>query len=507
MQTRKRKRLVDFNTLLMGLNVLIAMALLFCLDPKLFEDNPYINQESIVLALVLCLQTHVALWLERRWRDPFVIVLAFELIFFFGLRLVTLTFYPFSAVFDRYSYYAADSNFALIFILIANVFLYAGLFSVRYPDRMSIDTTGWRATSALKVIVLLICTIAVSYLSSRSTSGAGAGDSGLPRYLNFLVLVFSPAITVLMALVYVILLQRSLPRMALIAVATLILGEMLAHTLIGSRSAIMVFLEYCMFAVLAIRGRIAISSKQMLIGVVLAPAVAAGLVVTFVISSYNRASAADFAKFDLGSALKVTKEGGAQLSSSSLGMDAVIPPIANRAGFFDFSAEIIAHRDAYASQLNMTTYGKSIIDNILTPGFDVFDQPKISNSLYFLYDGLGTPAKSKVVSEDYQSDQLGIYGEFYGLFGYFSLPLFFLTGIAFKRVYGRAKASNPFMLAMRRVIALVMFLWIMESFGIDWAIIQVLTLIAGMYMFSFFFVTRRTAADVNPQVPDQALAT
>ncbi len=504
MQTPKRERLIDFNTLLMGLNVLVAVALSFCLDRKLLQDNPYIDQESIVLAVVLCLQTHVALWLERRWRDPFVVLLAFEMIFFFALRLVTLSFYPFSAVFDRYAYHAADSNFALIFILIANVFLYAGLFSARDPGRMAIDITGWRATSALKVIVLLLCTIAVSYLGSRSTSGGG--ESSLPRYLNFLVLIFSPAITVLMALVYVILLQRSLSRVALLAVAALILGEMLAHTLIGSRSAIMVFLEYCMFSVLAIRGRIAVSSRQVLIGVLLAPAVVAGLLVTFVISTYNRAGKADFATFNLGSALQLTKEGSAQLSSSSLGMDAVLPPIMSRAGIFDFSAQIIAQRDAYASQLNVATYGKSIIDNILTPGFDVYDQPKISNSGFFLYDELGTPAKSKVVSEDYQSDQLGIYGEFYGLFGYFSLPLFFLTGIAFKHVYAHAKATNPFMVAMKRVIALVMFLWVIESFGIDWGLIQALTLIVGMYIFSFFFVVRRAATAVNQQVPEQTPA-
>ena len=73
----------------------------------------------------------------------------------------------------------------------------------------------------------------------------------------------------------------------------------------------------------------------------------------------------------------------------------MLPPIFNRAGFFDYSAEIIAHSDRYKEEFNLATYAKSIIDNLLTPGFDVYDQPKISNALQFIYADLGKPSKER----------------------------------------------------------------------------------------------------------------
>ena len=91
--------------------------------------------------------------------------------------------------------------------------------------------------------------------------------------------------------------------------------------------------------------------------------------------------------------------------------------------FFDFTSEIIAHQVKYDSIFTIKTYLKSIIDNLLTPGFDLFDQPKIANSLNFIYLGIGNPSKL-LLETNYQSDQLGIYGEFFNLFGYFSFILF-----------------------------------------------------------------------------------
>jgi len=70
--------------------------------------------------------------------------------------------------------------------------------------------------------------------------------------------------------------------------------------------------------------------------------------------------------------------------------DLLLPKIFDRVGFLDFSSEIIANSKHYSNVINMTSYGKSIVDNIFTPGFDVYDQPKISNSLRFVYNPVTT---------------------------------------------------------------------------------------------------------------------
>src|SRR4051812_36956086 len=121
--------MVDFNRILVWANAVVAALMVWAFVQK--GANEYLDAESLVLALLLSLQTHVVLLMERRRRDPFVVLLAFILIFYFSFRICTLLLIPFSFAFERYEYTAADSNRALLFIVIANLFLYAGLHVVR----------------------------------------------------------------------------------------------------------------------------------------------------------------------------------------------------------------------------------------------------------------------------------------------------------------------------------------------------------------------------------------
>src|ERR1700733_8934135 len=104
----------------MVLNLIVA-----CLIGSAYsmaQNNDFIDQNTILLGLLLSLQTHLALQVERARRDPFVILLALITIFYFSLRLYTLALYSFSNTFAKYTYGPHDSNFALVFIIIANIF-------------------------------------------------------------------------------------------------------------------------------------------------------------------------------------------------------------------------------------------------------------------------------------------------------------------------------------------------------------------------------------------------
>ncbi len=155
---------IDINTVLQAFNLFVAGLIVYGMPYA--ANNPYIDQETMQLGLLLCLQTHVALFFERRRRDPFVILFAFTMIFYFSLRLFTLALYPYSVVFERYSYGPADSNFALIFMLVANLFLYAGFFSVKFKRNAAVDASGWRARSPTRVSVLMLVSIVYSYMSA-----------------------------------------------------------------------------------------------------------------------------------------------------------------------------------------------------------------------------------------------------------------------------------------------------------------------------------------------------
>jgi hypothetical protein len=475
---------VDFNSVLMGLNLIVA-----CLIGSVYfvaQNNDYIDQNTILLGLLLSLQTHLALQVERARRDPFVIILAFITVFYFSLRLYTLALYAFSNVFQRYSYGPHDSNFALVFIIIANIFLYAGLFCIRFQRNAVVDSRDWRPTAPARVVALMVISVIYFYFSALHWT---AGDQ--PRIVLLGGIFISPPIILLMALSYFLLFRKTLGRKAAIAIGTLILLEIAAHTLAGSRSGITTLIQNIMLTLLAISGAIKFRRGYFILGCVLAPIVLALLIATFTISTFNRVHK-EGVSLDLAQSIELAGEAQAQLGADAE-WELLLPPIFDRAGFFDFSAEIIAHADVYKDVFSLSTYAKSIIDNLLTPGFDVYDQPKISNTLVFVYADIGVPSKEmfETLPEDYHSDQFGMYGELYALFGYASLPLFFLIGFALKRLYVRLGSDNPFALAMKRLVVLSIFLRIVNSYGMDWTIIEMLPFVVAIYLYTFFFRSRR----------------
>ena len=475
----KDKR-VDFNSLLMVANVIVAGLLVWVFPHA--ADSAYLDGETIVLAIVLCIQTQAALWIERRRRDPLMLLLAFDMIFFYSFRIYTLALYSFSTVFVRYDYGPEDSNQALLFILVANLFLYAGLYVVRLKKAPRIHSEGWRPAAPGRVVTLLILTIIFGYL-------VGSLAGSVPRFFNFITNLLAPGLVVLMALVYYSVFRHSLSNTFVRVIGVLIVVEMVAHTLWGSRSALVLFGLYCIYVALALNGTIRIRTKYVVTGIVLAPFVAVMLVAVFAISTFNRAARDGGPSLDVGQSIQNAAMSGTDLVAD-VNFDLLLAPVTDRIAYFDFTAEIMAHRVEYADILNLPAYLKSIVDNLLTPGFDVYDQPKISNGLAFIYRGDGTPSKAHA-EESYQSDQLGIYGEFYVLFGYGSLPLLFLVAYGLKRLYVGLNNVDPFMLTMQRVVVLWTFLRTIDSFGFDWTLVETTNLLIVIYVYRFVFAATR----------------
>ena len=57
--------------------------------------------------------------------------------------------------------------------------------------------------------------------------------------------------------------------------------------------------------------------------------------------------------------------------------------LTERIGFLDFSLDMIANAASYSTIINLKYYLKSIVDNILTPGFDIYDVPSATHALDF----------------------------------------------------------------------------------------------------------------------------
>jgi hypothetical protein len=473
-------RLIDFNSVLTIVNLLVMALLLYGLS-QLGDANPYMDVETIVLALLLCVQTHIALFFERKRRDPFVILLAFTMICFFSLRIFTLAVYPYSNVFVRFPYDAGDSNYALIFILLANTCLYAGLYKVNVSVS-PINCDKWKATTPARALVLLLAVGLFAYTKGRYWT------TDVPRVFLFLEVLVYPATMFLMVFAYCLAFARSLGRLFTVTIIALVVIDLLLHSLAGSRGAILDAILQLMVVLLALRGSMSLRKSYVISGVVLMPVLILLMVGVFFVSTFIRVNRGMQGSFDISQAMDLSGKALSSASTAKLG-DVVLPPVFARAGYFDYSAEIIAHGEEYGGVLNLFTYFKSLVDNLLTPGFDVFDQPRISNALRFVYSSRGTPSKVEV-AEAYHSDQLGLYGELYALFGYASLPLFFGLAFSLKRIYVKIKGKNPFDLTLKRIIILIAFGWILNSYGFDWIIIETLVFWASVWMYRFFFRVR-----------------
>ena len=476
-----RNGLIDVNTILRSMNLLV-MALLLYGFSRLEGSNNYINQETIALALLLCIQTHIALVFERKRRDPFVILLAFIMICYFSFRIFTLVLYPYSDVFSRFPYDANDSNYALIFILAANTCLYLGFHKVKV-GASPVKFDNWRATTPGRALFLVLAVGLFAYTKdSYWTTG------NIPRGFIFLEAFIYPATVFVMAFAYCLAFAKSLGRAFTLAIILLLVLEMLLHTLAGSRGAIVATLEQLMVVLLAIAGSITFRRRYVTLGLLLTPALLVLLIGAFFVSTFIRMSTGIGNPIDFAQAIRLSGDALAGPSTATL-EDVALLRVFARAGFFDYSAELIAHSEQYDEVISFPTYGKSIVDNVLTPGFDVFDQPKISYALSFAYEIRGSPSKAEVARE-YHSDQLGLYGELYALFGYASLPLFFALAFSLKRIYVRLKGKDPFDLTLKRVIVLLVFGWIVNSFGFDWIILQAIVFGASVFTYRFFFRTR-----------------
>jgi hypothetical protein len=497
-----RFRFVDFNALLQLANACtIGLLLYVYFRFDSLPPNEYMDANTAALGLLLAAQTHAALWIERRRRDPFVLLLALWMILYYQLRLFTLAALPFSIVFDRLSYDVADSNFALMFILGANLFIYAGLSVVRFRGNLRVDIGDLQAKTPIGVAVLLLATIVFAYLR-----GAFWTADNVPRALNFVIGFFMPELVILMALVYLLLFHRSISRPFVWTIGGLIALEMLAHTLWGSRSAVMGLAQATLVAALAALGTIQVRARTVALGAVLLPALLGVLIALFSIATYNRVAREGAASLDVGQALTFAGEAREVLGDDPI-VDVLLPPIAARAGYFDFSAEVIANQEEYSAVINFPTYLRSLIDNLLTPGFDVFDQPMTANALRFIYYDQGQPSRA-MADAFYHSDQICVYGEFYVLFGFAALPLLFLGAMAWKSFYVQLRHPNPFILGAARAVTLLVFVRVLDSFGTDWTITTMVPYLAALFLFSYLFTVRRApallpdarAADTTPAV-------
>lgn len=468
-----KSKSIDLNTILKFINLSIVFIL--CYSYYKNGDSLYVNFITVLLGTVLSLQINLFLFIEKKRRDPFVLLLCLQMVFYFLLRILTLYEYSFSVVFLRFPFSVDDLNYSLFFILIANFVFYLGL-SINVLKSYSKNNISEFLSKKSKLVLV---PLAIGYFFSFYNQIGLSSLSGIISVLNGTFL--NIAIIIFMVLIYYFLFKNHLNKSVKFVIIGGVLFFVIIQTLIGSRSAILTLLNFILFSILAINNCVVIKRKYLYVFLFLAPI----MILFFAVSTFLRTRVENRETVGVNT-IEVLKEFDIK-SNFSESLDLVIMAVSDRIGFLDYCAEIISNEEQYSSIFNFGFYSKSIIDNVLSPGFDVFDTPKASNALRFIYYKDGVPRKSKV-AEAYQSDEFTFYGEFYALFGkWFSLIPIFFTGFLFKWFYLNLSKKDIYLYYLKRGLVLYVFYTMLNSFGLDWLCLDVFSIFFTYHIFKRFF--------------------
>ncbi len=467
------KYTIDLNKILQIANVIILVLLWFSYSEK--KTSIYVDFNTILLGTVLSIQIGVFLFFERKRRDPFVLLLCLQMSVYFLLRIVTLLNYDYSVVFLRFPFTAHNLNYALIFILVANLAFYFGLTINGVKSHLYNKASSVKPIKSYLVIVL----IGIGYfIAFYQKVGLGflEGIMGVVQslFVNLGTIMF-------MAIVYLLLFKDTIYIRTQNIIIIAIVGMVLLQTLTGSRAGILTIINYVMFALLAIDNYIKVKRKYLIFGALLIPI----MIIIFALSTFLRPRLEN--RGSVGTETFEVLKDFEFKETVTEGSDLVLREVFDRIGFLDYCAETISNSDRYSGIFNPWFYFKSVVDNILTPGFTVFDTPRVSNATTFVYNERGEP-KLSLVPEAYQSDEFTLYGEFYALFGkWFSLVPIFFIGFLFKSVYLNLNPNNVYLYFLKKAIVLFVFYSTLNSFGIDWILLDVVAIFFTYNIFKGFF--------------------
>lgn len=457
-RTKSTKFLYDFNSLLQFANAVLCILSIYLYSVE--GNNEYVNIFTVFLAIIIGLENIGMLFYEKRRRNPFIVIIVFLSTVFYLTRITTLIAVPLSIIFERDSVTSENLNYALLFIIFCNASMFLGFYIRRVHQLKSEDKTPARySTKKIRnVIMILVIMILLLGLNAMQIDAGGL--------VAFLIeLFFHQQVILLFSFVFFFYYYDSIPRSIRWQLILIIFAFVFFVTLSGSRSGILGIGILMFMSMLVVRQKVLVSKWIILSCVVLIPI----SIFLYIAATFNRGL--EEKQTNAVNVLKMMDEKGF-LDKESLQF--FLGRIFERIGFLDFSTSLIANREKFSGVVNPVYYSKSIVDNVLTPGFDVFNTPRVSHALGHVAIGQGIPTRD-TIAESYQSDQMGIYGEYYILFfGYPAVVAFFFLAYIFQWGYDFFRKKGLFLSYLCQVLVLNIFITYMNSFGTDWLVLEII---------------------------------
>ena len=463
----------DLNSLIIIGNVTVC-ALSIYLYSKI-GGNRYVDISTLILLCIFGVENILILLYERKKRDPFILLLLIITLGFYMGRVVTLLYDPWSTSLALFSFTPYDLNYSLIFIMLSNISIFLGLSTAGGNIFYKKSVTNNYPANPRKIMGILLFVFLVSYCI-QFTGGI------LGRFAGYIMLFVNVNLILLFTFTYLAMNFNKVSNTNRIAFLTLITFFTVGTTLSGSRAALLALACYLLVAVLSVKGKIIFNKKMLLISIIIIPVA----LLLFISATYIR-------NVD-GRHLARTKQLNILQEADLIGakdISLLCRPISGRIGFLDYSTMLIRNQERYSKIINFQYYFESIIDNVLTPGFNVFGTIRVSHAMPYISSMRAVPTHEEKRQMGYQSDMPTVYGEYYVLFhGYLALIIFFISSYIFKKIYLSIRSKDPFLFYLYRALVLFVFYLWLNSFGLDWMLLDLVSIIITVGLFKNFYKMR-----------------
>jgi len=488
---------IDLYQILMSVNIffllLVLSTLSFSITTPFYDITNlsgilvdsyvhYIDRESLFYYLLISIQVHFSLKFAKNKNNFFILIVNYYLLFYYLLRIASLAYTGYSPIFDVYFYGPSvdDVNFTLKYIFLANFFIYFG-FSIF--SNYSFDFSVIKKNLISPVAVNLFLIVYGFFIFIEFNDMGRIFLSTLTPFFPPLILFLAPIIYMFLGFIIFIIYRKYLSRVQISIFISLTL-YFIGGSIIEATRSIPIFALETIFIFLCIL-KVKFTRAIYLSILFITPLV---LFFFFLLFSYSTEIRAQKHTFDSDIIHEFVLIRHTKLNYYEKVAPRILKMMFNRIGYLDATINIQQHNQKYEKLVNLKVLGKSFVDNALTPSFDVFDHPKMANSLVFLYKNYNQGIPSKKVlgntQEFYQSDILTLYGELYLYFGYMSFFIFMVWALIGNLFINKLHFKNNFFNLAFKIFIILFTIRSFNSFGLDWVFHEIVPFLVVIIVFS-----------------------
>lgn len=461
---------ISIFSLLKAFNLIVFILMIYVYIE--YGNNQYINQGTIWINGLQCLLSHFVLNDAEKNNNHLLAVLAFVMVVHFEFRIVSLNYTEFSEIIkSRVKIDAHGINWILLYVLASYFLTWIGIrFSKTKIHEINDKHECLKNRAAKNILFLLYISFFLMLLSA-------IGVPGISHIVGILSVYFlNMNFMLLFGIGFFLYRWKDVSRSEKIWFIAFLLIYIVVFTGIGRRSTIYGIAIMTFFSMLAF-DKIYLKRRYVLYGFVLLPL----MVWMFTFSTFTRQNRQQ--TLSVADAVALSRELSDQVDWNDTRM--ILAPVFNRIAFFDFTVEMVQNYDHLKNYLTPGNYIKSVVDNLLTPGFDLFDMPKMSYVITKSYSIQGPPSSKRYnIDENFQSDATSWYGEAYLLFGkYLAFPVILLVAVLTKNLYLRVSKKRSLTSMWKRTIILYLFYTLLYSYGLDWWLIYLVAFIINYEIF------------------------